>query len=90
MDLASVFNDPHIYLFTVLRQIVFPIVFIFFLKMLVHDSLVTASSAIAISVPVGTCLMLARFMEDTGLFDKGIIFTTIFSVITITIVSLAV
>lgn len=92
MDLASVFNDPHIYLFTVLRQIVFPIVFIFFLKMLVHDSLVTASSAIAISVPVGNMpLMLARFYgEDTELLTKGIIFTTIFSVITITIVSLAV
>ncbi len=92
IEIRTLFNDPHLYVFVIIRQIIFPVLFTLLLKNVIQNELLVASTAIVISVPVGNMpVMLAKlFHIDTDLLTRGTVFTTLLSVLTITIVSLAV
>lgn len=90
--LKEMFSDKKIYLYVLIRQILVPVIIGFVLKLFVKDALMLGVTLILISVPAGSMpLMMA---EETGVdgsvISKGVVVSTILSVITIPLVVLAV
>lgn len=79
-----------IYIFTVIRLLVIPIGLIFVMKILFHDELLIGGNAFMLAVPAGSLpLMIAQQNDmDTEILSRGIILSTIFSIVTIPIVTL--
>lgn len=90
MAWKDIFSHPKLYGFTLLRQILLPIGCILLLKPFVKDSLIMNTLALMLAVPAGNMpLMLSKQLHvDTDTISKGIILTTILSLVTIPVVSL--
>lgn len=79
-----------IYIFTVVRLLVIPIGFLIVMKLFFDDPLLIGGNAFMLAVPPGSLpLMIAQQNEmDTEILSRGIILGTIFSIVTIPIVTL--
>ena len=88
MPFRKIFTDPKIYLFTLLRMVVMPILIILAIRPWVTDPLLLKVTALLIAVPAGNLPMIVS--RELGLeeedFAKGILVTTMLSPITITLV----
>ncbi len=86
--LKETFGDKRIYLFVLVRQFLIPVILGLILKLFVTDPLIYGVTIIMMSVPVGSMsLMMAENAEVDGrLFSRGIVVSTLLSVITIPLV----
>jgi hypothetical protein len=87
MSIKEMIRDKRFFLFTIIRFVLFPIIFVSVLKLFITDLLIRGTLALMIAVPIGNmpAMMRAQYGQDDHLLVKGAIITTILSVITITI-----
>ncbi len=87
--LLDIFTEKRLYVFIVLRFLVIPVFTGFLLRMFIKDALVYGTIVLMAAVPIAN-LPLMR-VEETGgdgtLLSKGIILSTILSLVTIPIVT---
>ncbi|MBO5208698.1 MAG: AEC family transporter [Lachnospiraceae bacterium] len=86
----DIFSHPKLYIFTIIRQILIPIVFTLSLGLFIKNPLILNTCALMLAVPAGNMpLMLSKQLNvDESTISQGIILTTIFSLVTIPIVTL--
>lgn len=91
MTPKDIFSHPKLYAFTLLRQIIVPIGCVLLMRPLIEDTLVLNTLALMLAVPAANMpLMLSKQLNvETDTISQGIILTTIMSLITIPLVSLA-
>ncbi len=88
VDLKKVFTDTRMYLFVLIRQIIFPILTLLILKHLIRDPMILGAFAIFVSVPVATMtsVIAAKNDADVDIVTRGVVFTTLASIGTIVLV----
>ncbi len=89
LPLKKVFTDRVMYRYLALRQIIYPIVFVFILKRFISDPDIVGVIALALSVPPGNIsVMLSElFGLDTDVPTRAVVLGTLLSVFTIAIVT---
>lgn len=89
IPLRNVFRDLRVYLFVLLRFVVLPVVLGAILKRLVSDGLMVYVTALLMAMPVGSLpMMLAKERgRDAELLTKGVVVSTMLSVVTIVLVT---
>lgn len=90
MSLRELLMDVRMYAFILVRQIIVPVALGLVLRQIMKDDVMFGSTVIIIAVPVGNMpLILAESSgKDGTIFSRGIILTTLVSVITIPLVAL--
>lgn len=90
LPFKSIFTEVRLYGFILIRMVVFPIVVAFAMKQFFDDPIIVGLSVLMVAMPAANMpLMLAEtYDQDTTLLSKGIVLTTVCSVLTITFVSL--
>lgn len=85
IPLKEVINEIRIYPYTIIKQILMPILFWWVLKFIVSDPVVLGVLVILIAMPVGsiTIMFCNQFGGNTPLASKSIFITTLASVFTI-------
>ena len=89
IPLGHVFRDVRVYLFVLLRFVAVPIVLGALLKRFVSDGLLVYVTALLMAMPVGSLpMMLAQERgRDAELLTKGVVVSTMLSVVTIVVVT---
>lgn len=84
----EVFSELRVYPYTIIKQVVIPILFYPVLRFFIQDSLVLGVTLIMISMPVGNTAVLfaTEYGGDTTLAAKNVFMTTLLSIITIPLV----
>lgn len=85
MPLKEVFSDIRIYPYTLIKQLLLPVVLFPLLKLFISDPLVLGVSLVIISMPVANSSVLfsTEYGGDEKLAAKGVFLTTLVSVATI-------
>lgn len=85
MDVKSIFNDWHVYFYSVVKQIFIPLLFWPVLKFLIHDPFILAVVFILILMPVAntSVLFATEYDGDEKLAAKTIFITTVMSIVTV-------
>ena len=88
IPIKDVFNEKKIYVFTFVKQIVFPIIVYPLLSMFIHNDLILGVTLISLSMPVGNSVVLfaTEYNKDATLGAKAIFMTTLLSVLTIPLI----
>ena len=91
MKPKDIFSHPKLYAFVLLRQVLIPIGFVLLIRPFIHDTLLVGTLTLMLAVPAGNLpLMLSKqFHADGETISQGIILSTLLSLITLPIVSLA-
>lgn len=86
--LKEIFGDKRVYWFVLVRQVLVPILIGMVIRPFIHDELMYGVTILVMAMPVGNMpLMMAEEAGVDGkLFSKGIIVSTVLSVITIPLV----
>ena len=81
--------EKKILIFSLIKQIVIPIIGVLFFKLFGLDKLLLAVCMIMLATPVGsmTAMLAQRYEGDYELASKGVALTTLMSVLTIPLVS---
>lgn len=89
MPLKELFDEWRLYAFVVIRMILFPAAAALILKGMFTNEMMIGASVLVLAMPVANMpLMLAKqYGLECGILSKGIVLTTLLSLITITIVS---
>lgn len=89
IPLKRVFQDVRIYLFVIFRSLLLPIAVGVVMKQLIHNDLMVNVMMLLMAMPVANMpMMLAEEAgQETETLTKGIVVSTILSIITITIVT---
>ncbi len=89
MDIKSVFTDIKLIMFSVIKLLIVPILFGFILKLFITNQVMIGVTIIMIATPVGSMvpMLASQYGGDVQEGTKGVAVTTIFSVITLSIVS---
>ena len=87
-NIFSIFNDKRLYLFTFIKLIIIPAIGVLILRRLNLPVQVLGVSAVMLSMPIGNLpVMLAnQYGINSEICAKGIIITTLFSVITVPLI----
>ena len=90
MKLKDMFGDIRLFVFSLVKQILVPIVGVLFLGLIIKDDTLIRTCFVMISVPVASmCAMLSRqYGGNYRLASKGVALSTLLSVVTIPLVSL--
>lgn len=90
VSLKDIFAGGKLYIFTVVRQIIVPIALLFTLRLFLKDELMINTIVLLTAMPCANMpLMMAKqFDVDDTTISKGIIMTTVLSVITIPLVAM--
>ncbi len=90
MTPRDIFSHPQLYGFTLLRQILLPVLLIMAFRPLIGNPLILSTLALMLAVPAANMpLMLSKqFHVETETISQGIILTTVLSLVTIPVVSL--
>ena len=90
MALKDIFSHPKLYGFVLIRQVLIPIGCIVVFRALIGDSLILSTLALMLAVPAGNLpLMLSKQLHAEGeTIARGIILSTLLSLVTIPVVSL--
>jgi predicted permease len=85
MDIKSVFNDWHIYPFTLVKQIAVPFVLWMLLKIFIKDPEILGTNTVLLLMPVANSSVLFAnlYMKDEKLAARGVFITTLFSLISV-------
>lgn len=89
-SIKAIFAGGKLYIFTLVRQIMVPIALLWVLKMFLDDTLMINTIVLLAAMPCANMpLMMAKqFDVDDTTISKGIIMTTVLSVITLPIVAM--
>lgn len=87
MQLKEFIEDKRLLLFTLVRFLIFPVCAAILLKPLLPDLVMRGSTVLMAAVPVGNmaAMVVREHDMDDSLLVRGIIVTTVFSVVSITI-----
>lgn len=87
--MRELFTEPGLYLLTAVRMLAVPILLTLVMKRFVADPLILGTFALIQAMPVANLpLMMAKQADlECGILAKGILLTTLFSVVTIPIVA---
>ena len=90
MALKDIFSNPKLYGFVLLRQVLMPIGCVMLFRFIIGDTLILSTLALMLAVPAGNLpLMLSKQLHvETDTISRGIILSTLLSLITIPVVSL--
>ncbi len=90
LPLKSIFTEGRLYLFILIRMLAFPIAVALVMKRVFNDPIVVGLSVLMVAMPAANMpLMLAEtYGQDTKLLSKGIVLSTLCSVVTITITAM--
>lgn len=90
MKLREVFTEKKLYIFIVIRLLVIPILFVLAVSHFVKDPLILGTTALILGMPAGNLpLMQSKQMGlECKILSKGIILTTLLSMITIPVVAM--
>lgn len=90
MALKDIFSNPKLYGFVLLRQVLMPIGCVMLFRLIIGDTLILSTLALMLAVPAGNLpLMLSKQLHvETDTISRGIILSTLLSLITIPVVSL--
>ncbi|MCH5263313.1 MAG: AEC family transporter [Lachnospiraceae bacterium] len=90
MALKDIFSHPRLYGFVLLRQILMPIGCVILFRLFIGDTLILSTLALMLAVPAGNLpLMLSKQLHAEGeTIARGIILSTLLSLVTIPVVSL--
>ena len=88
IPLKEVFNEIRVYPFTILKQIIIPIIAYPVLSFFIQDPLILGVSLIMIAMPVGNIAVLfaTEYQKDVALAAKTVFMTTLLSIITIPVI----
>jgi predicted permease len=88
IPIQDVFNEKKIYVFTFVKQILFPIVAYPILNMFINNELILGVALISLAMPVGNSVVLfaTEYNKDATLGAKAIFMTTLLSVFTIPLI----
>ncbi len=88
IPLKEVFNELKVYPYTILKQIIIPIIAYPILNFFIKDALILGVSLIMISMPVGNIAVLfaTEYHKDVALAAKTVFMTTLLSIITIPLI----
>ncbi|MFV0529037.1 MAG: AEC family transporter [Lachnospiraceae bacterium] len=89
MPLKSVFNEARLYVFIALRYVLLPVAAAFLLRLLISDAMLRAVMVLMLAMPVANMplMMMEEVGNETALMSKGIVLSTICSLITVTVVA---
>ena len=89
MKIKEMILEKKILIFSLIKQIVIPIIGVLFFKLFGLDKLLLAVCMIMLATPVGsmTAMLAQRYEGDYELASKGVALTTLMSVVTIPLVS---
>ena len=89
MPLKELFGDMKMYVFAALRFLVVPVLAAILLKPVMHNQILLGVIVLTLALPVANMpLMLAKQnCEDTSTLARGILLTTLLSLITVTLAS---
>lgn len=90
MPLRDIFTHGRLYIFTLLRMILLPIGCVFLFRLFTDNALIINTTALLLAVPVGNMpLILSKeYGINHPVISRGIILTTLLSVITIPLVTM--
>lgn len=90
IPLKSIFMEGRLYLFILIRMLAFPIAVALVMNRVFDDPIVVGLSVLMVAMPPANMpLMLAEtYGQDTTLLSKGIVLSTLCSVVTITITAM--
>ena len=85
MNIKDVFNELRVYIYTIIKQLIFPVIAYPAIAFLIKDSYLRGLTLIMLSMPVGSSAVLFtnKYGGDSGLAAKTIFMTTLISVFTI-------
>lgn len=85
MDVKSVFDDWRIYLFTLVKQIILPIIMWLIFRVVIKDEMILGICTILMMMPTANiCVMLAKLHNrNEKLAAKGIFITTLFAMVSV-------
>ena len=88
IPLKEVFNEIRVYPFTILKQIIIPIIAYPVLSFFIQDPLILGVSLIMIAMPVGNIAVLfaTEYQKEVALAAKTVFMTTLLSIITIPVI----
>lgn len=88
IPLNEIFMEFRIYPYTLIKQIIVPIIIYPILKLFIHDPLVLGVTLIMISMPVGNSAVLfaTEYDGDISLAAKAVFMTTLLSIMTIPLI----
>lgn len=88
ISFRELINDGRLVLYALFRQILLPLFGIFILRQFIEDSLMLGICLIILSVPVGSmvAMMAQQYHGDAQAASKGVVLTTIMSVVTMPLV----
>ncbi len=88
INLKDLISDKNLYIFSIIKLLVIPIISAFIIKNFITDEIIYATTVLLLSTPVASMsVMLANeFDGNVELASKGVLVSTILSVITIPLV----
>ena len=88
IPLKEVFSELRIYPYTIIKQVIVPIIAYPILNMFISDSLILGITLIMISMPVANSAVLfaTEYDGDISLAAKTVFMTTLLSVVTIPLI----
>lgn len=88
IPIKEVFTELRIYPYTLIKQVIVPIVLYPFMKLLISDPLILGVTLIMIAMPVGNSAVLfaTEYGGDESVAAKNIFMTTLLSIITIPLI----
>ena len=89
INIRSLLSDGQIILFSIIKQMLIPIVGVFVLKLCGLDNMMMAVCMVMLATPVGsmTAMLAQQYDGEYELASKGIALTTVLSVVTMPLVS---
>jgi predicted permease len=89
LKIREIFTVPKLYIFTAVRFVLIPILAAFILKQFFSNELMIQTSVLMLAMPVANMpLMMAKQYDmECEVMSKGIMLTTLLSLVTITIIS---
>ena len=87
--LSSVFGNPRLYIFTIIRHLAVPALFLLVIKRIVSDTLVMNVCVLILCMPVANmpAILAEERKMDSTLLSEGIILTTILSLVFIPLIT---
>lgn len=89
IDFKIMFKDIRLILFSIIKLLVIPVLGTLLVKQFVSNQVICGVTMIMLSVPVGsmTSMLAQQYDGDYELTSKGVVFTTVLSVISVPIVA---
>lgn len=90
IEISKVFNDVRVYIFSIIKQLIVPILAWIVLKNIISSEEIMLITIIMISMPIANSAVLfaTEYESDEELAAKSVFITTVMSLITIPIVSI--